>query len=874
MTSSVVIESAERPWVGDGLTAAEAAARLVRDGPNALPTAGPRSTWAILLDVVREPMFLLLLACGGLYIVLGDIGDALMLVGFVVVVIVITLIQQRRTERALEALRDLSSPRALVVRDGVRTRVAGHDVVPGDLLVIAEGDRVAADAVLLSGSNVAVDESLLTGESVPVGKQPVAPGTPAPTVMGAAGGDGSSYLFSGTLMVGGAGLARVLGTGASTALGRIGAALARVVEEPTRIQKETSKVVRRLATIGLACAAFVAVAYALTHDGDWLHGLLAGLTLAMAILPEELPVMLVIFLGLGAWRLAQQKVLTRRVPAIETLGAATVLCVDKTGTLTENRMALVVLAVDDQTTDLRGQPHSPLPETFHALVEYAALASHLEPFDPMEKAIRETLQRLLASTEHVHPEWELVDEYPLSPELLAMSRVWRSTGARTYAIAAKGAPEAIVDLCHLPAEQREAIAARVTALAEGGLRVLGVARAAAPLAPLPEHQHAFEFEYLGLLGLADPVRPAVPGALAESRTAGVRTLMITGDHPATAMAIARQIGLDTSAGNLTGADLEALSPEALSVRLRTTNVFCRVSPDHKLRLVEALKANGEITAMTGDGVNDAPALKAAHIGIAMGGRGTDVARESASLVLLDDDFTSIVRAIRLGRRIYDNLKKAIGFTLAVHVPIVGLSIMPVLFGWPLVLQPVHILFLQLIIDPTCSIVFEVEKEDADTMTRPPRPLTARLFDADTLWVGLLQGVLITGLVTAASRLGAGDPDTARALAFVSLVLASLALIAANRSRTRTAWAMLGTRNAALGWIAGGTLGVLGLLMAIPALRSIFGFGALAPGQYALALGVAVGSLIGCEIVKRLVPVRGAAGGRTPNSPTGSDQRRS
>jgi Ca2+-transporting ATPase len=471
------------------------------------------------------------------------------------------------------------------------------------------------------------------------------------------------------------------------------------------------------------------------------------------------------------------------------------------------------------------------------------------------------LQRLLASTEHVHPEWELVDEYPLSPELLAMSRVWRSTETRAYAIAAKGAPEAIVDLCHLPGERRERIAARVTALAEGGLRVLGVARAVCSATPLPEHQHAFEFEYLGLLGLADPVRPAVPGALAESRTAGVRTLMITGDHPATAMAIARRIGLDTSAGHLTGADLEALSSEALATRLRRVNVYCRVSPDHKLRLVEALKANGEITAMTGDGVNDAPALKAAHIGIAMGGRGTDVARESASLVLLDDDFTSIVRAIRLGRRIYDNLKKAIGFTLAVHVPIVGLSIMPVLFGWPLVLQPVHILFLQLVIDPTCSIVFEVEKEDPDIMTRPPRPLTARLFDRDTLWVGLLQGVLVTALVTTASRLGATDPDTVRALAFVSLVLSSLALIAANRQRTRTAWAMFGTRNPALGWISGATLVVLATLMAVPTLRSIFGFGALSPGQLALGLGVALGSLIGCEIVKKLVTPGGSTGAK-------------
>jgi Ca2+-transporting ATPase len=837
-----------------GLSAAEAAARLTRYGPNTLPTAGRRSNWTILLDVVKEPMFLLLLACGALYIVLGEMHDALLLIGFVVVVIVITLIQQRRTERALEALRDLSSPRALVVRDGVRVRIAGRDAVPGDVLVVAEGDRVPADAVLLSGGTVAVDESLLTGESAPVGKRALAPGAAVPDAMGAAGGDESPYLYSGTMIVRGGGLAHVIGTGAGTALGRIGAALAKVEEEPTRIQRETARVVRILAVFGVVCSLLVAVLYTLTRGGDWLHGLLVGLTLAMAILPEELPVILTIFLGIGAWRLSRQQVLTRRVPAIETLGTATVLCVDKTGTLTENRMALAVLAVDSTEFDLRANPGAALPEPFHALVEYAALASNREPFDPMEKAIRESLQRLLANTEHVHPAWELVDEYPLSPALLAMSRVWRSPEAHAYAIAAKGAPEAIVDLCHLPADQCDAIAVKVAELAARGLRVLGVASAVFPPSDLPDHQHAFEFGYLGLIALADPVRPAVPGALAESRAAGLRTLMITGDHPATARSIAQQIGLDTGAGFLTGPELDRLDAAALGAAVKRVNVFCRVSPDHKLRLVEALKANGEIVAMTGDGVNDAPALKAAHIGIAMGGRGTDVARESASLVLLDDDFTSIVRALRLGRRIYDNLRKAIRFILAVHVPIVGLSIMPVLFGWPLVLMPVHVLFLQLVIDPTCSVVFEMESEDPDAMTRPPRPLTARLFDADALWVGLLQGVVVMGLVTAASLLGATDAGTLRALAFVSLVLSGLALIAANRSRTRTAWAMRGTRNPALGWITGGTLMGLAAILAIPALRALFGFGALHAGQIALAVTAAGLGLLGCELVKKLVRV--------------------
>ncbi len=840
-----------------GLSAAQAADLLRTVGPNELAAARPRTALQIAWGVATEPMFLLLVACGVIYLLLGDPGEAAMLLGFVVIVMGITLVQQRRTERALDALRDLSSPRALVLRDGRRVRVAGREVVPGDVMEVAEGDRVAADAVLLSGMNVAVDESLLTGESVTVRKASAEGDTV--TAMGPPGGDDRPWLFSGTLVVQGKGLARVVATGAQTELGRIGRALEARAPEPTRVQRETGQVVRRIAVAGGVLSLLVALVYALTRD-DWLNGLLVGVTMAMALLPEELPVVLTIFLGFGAWRIGQRRVLTRRVPALEMLGAATVLCVDKTGTLTTNRMRMAVACVGDREQALAGQGPAALDESVHTLVEFAVLASQRDPVDPMERAIRDAGLAALEGTEHLHADWTLVDEYPLSRALLAMSRVWRSPSQDRYVIAAKGAPEAIVDLCHLDAEAAAAVLAQTGAMAARGLRVLGVARAGFDAGALPDHQHRFAFELLGLIGLADPVRDGVPEAVAECRQAGIRVVMITGDYPATALAIGERIGLRTGNGAVTGAELDTLSDEALRARLAGTDVFCRVSPEQKLRLVDTLKAQGEVVAMTGDGVNDAPALKAAHIGIAMGGRGTDVAREAASLVLLDDDFGSIVAAVRLGRRVFDNLGKAIAYVVAVHVPIAGLSMIPVLFGWPLVLMPVHILFMELIIDPACSIVFEAEPEEDDVMRRPPRAADARLFERRLLLRALIQGMCLLAVALVVHQAGMrlyGDADTARAMAFVVLVLGNLGLILSERSQTRGLLQTIAARNAPLWWVAGAAVAFLGLVVGVAPVRALFHFGALDAHAVGLAALAAVAALILFEGVKRAMPLRRA-----------------
>jgi len=820
-----------------GLSEDEAARRLALDGYNELPSARPRGLLAIALSVVREPIFLLLLACGGVYLLLGDAREAAMLLGFVFVVVALTLFQERKTERALEALRDLSSPRALVIRGAEQRRIPGREVVRGDVVVLSEGDRVPADAVLASCTNLAVDESLLSGESVPVGK---APGQGEGTEMGRPGGEHTPFVFSGTLVVQGKGIARVLATGGRTETGRIGKALATLEEEPTRIQRDTAVVVKRVAGVGLVLAAIVAAAYGATR-GDWLNGLLVGITLAMAILPEELPVVLTVFLGLGAWRISKRRVLTRRVPAVEMLGATTVLCVDKTGTVTQNRMTLVSLGVGDAVYQV-GERGPALPEHFHELLEFSVLASHRDPFDPMERAIRAAGLELLAATEHLHTDWALVEEYPLSPELLAMSRVWRSPDLQHYVVAAKGAPEAIVDLCHLDTGAADAVFRQVDRFARSGLRVLGIAKAGFRETQLPAIQHDFEFEFLGLVGLLDPVRSGVPEAISEAREAGIRVIMITGDHPETALNIARQIGLRSAGGAMTGAELDGLDDRQLQARLPLVNIFCRVAPEQKLRLVNALKAKGEVVAMTGDGVNDAPALKAAHIGIAMGGRGTDVAREAAALVLLDDDFSSIVEAIKVGRRIFDNLRKAVAFLVSAHVPIVGLSIVPVLMGWPLILMPIHILFLQLIIDPACSLVFEAEPEEPGIMRRPPRPSDASLFERGQLLRGVAQGliliIVLLGLYAFTLHGSDGDPH-ARALAFASLVVASLALILANRSWSRSIRDAFRGANVALWWVIAGALIFLALALHVPILREAFRFSPLHAGDLLILLLVAV-----------------------------------
>lgn len=860
------------PNTAVGLSEQSAIARLKDDGYNELPSAQSRNLLSIAWSTIQDPIFVLLVGGGVIYWILGDLQEALILLGFVCFITGISLYQEGKTEHALEALRDLSSPRALVIRDGERKRIAGREVVRGDFLVLAEGDRVSADAIVLSCSNLSTDESLLTGESLPVRKV-TAVGN---VEMARPGGDELPFVYSGTLVVQGQGIAQVKAIGAQTEMGKIGKALQKIKPETTPLQQEMNRLVSRLFGIALSLCVAIVVIYGLTTR-DWLKGVLAGITLAMAILPNEFPVVVTIFLALGAWRISQNHVLARRASAVETVGSATVLCVDKTGTLTQNQMAVQQLlaynqAETSQPYDLGLHSSEALPEAVHQLVEFCILASQRDPFDPMEKAFKQLGSRYLAHTEHLHSDWKLLREYPLSPHLLAMSHVWESADRKLYEVAAKGAPEAIADLCHFTPQQQKIMAAQVSAMASQGLRVLGVAKASLVGAPppflpphpslnpnhLPEKQHDFPFQFIGLVGLSDPVRPTVKAAIQECYTAGIRVVMITGDYPETAQTIARQVGLMQMGAVVTGAELDGMSDAELEQRIQSTNIFARAVPEHKLRLVNALKSKGEVVAMTGDGVNDAPALKAAQIGIAMGERGTDVARESAALVLLDDDFSSIVQAVKLGRRIFDNLRKAMSYLIAIHIPIAGMSLIPVLFKLPLVLLPVHVAFLHLIIDPACSIVLEAEPAEATVMKRPPRNPKEPLFGKKTLSLAVLQGcgilaiVLVIFIVTLYRKQGEFD---ARALTFTTLILANLGLILSEGSTSRLSFKILKSPNPALWWVIGGGLLFLALVLYVPFLRHLFSFSFLHPIDLAICLGGGLISLLWFEMLKQATKTR-------------------
>ena len=722
---------------------------------------------------------------------------------------------------------------------GSAVRLSAKDLVQGDVISIAEGERVPADAMLLDATSMRADESLLTGESVPVRKRAGA----ADAVDVVPGGDDSPHVWAGSLIVGGSGTALVTATGPRTAIGRIGKSLGTVEAASAPLQLQMRRLVWFFAALGIGASVVLAVVYGLLH-GQWLQAVLAGITLAMATLPQEFPLVLTIFLVLGAWRLSRHHVLARRSAAIEALGTATLLCTDKTGTLTQNRMSVATLKAGDSTLAI-GEQTPALPEPFHELVEFAILASRPDPFDPMERAFHRLGQTYLAHTEHLHANWELVQNYPLQPELLAMSQAWRVRAGDAHVISAKGAPEAVADLCHLGAVELEAIRQDVARMAAEGLRVLAVAKGVHAKPGWPESQHDFDFTFLGLVGLADPLRPGVREAVAACQTAGIGIAMITGDHPETALAIARQAGI--ASGNvLTGQEMAALDDTALRQRVADARVFARVMPEQKLRLVQAFAANGEVVAMTGDGVNDAPSLKAAHIGVAMGGRGTDVAREAAALVLLDDDFTSLVAAIRLGRRIDDNLRKAFAYILAVHVPIAGMSLIPVLLGWPLLLGPVHVVFLEMIIDPASSIVFETEPEDAGIMSRPPRPPGAPLFALTLLLRGLVQGIVVLAaalLVFLANANGPGGEAAARAMAFVTLVLGNLGLVLTNKGLESGAIQALLKPNRALWIVVAIVLPALALALVIPELRHLFGFAPLRLWQVTIAVLAAAGSFL-------------------------------
>ena len=833
-----------------GLSTEEARARQARVGLNLLTQHERRGWLQVMGSVLSEPMFLLLLVAAGLYLVLGDLGEGLLLSAFAILSLALVIWQEHRSARALDALRELAAPQVRVWRDGRPCVIAARDLVPGDVIAVAEGERVTADAVLREAATLSADESLLTGESAPVHKRSAA---------GAADtAEAISRLHAGTLVVAGQGVAEVIAIGADTAMGRIGASLADIDLAPTPLQRQLRQLVRWLALGALGVSSLLVVWYGL-RAGDWVQGLLAGIALAMAMLPEEFPMVLAVFLALGAWRLARMQVLARRPAVVEALGAATVLCVDKTGTLTENRMrvhSLVVMTPDAGNAQVQALP-SPtdpaLPDTAHGLLEYAMLASQRGGIEPMDAALYLQGDASLAGTDRLHPRWRMAQAHGITPDLMAVTQVWVGEDG-LHRVAAKGAPEAIADLCRLSPAAREALREQAQALATRGLRVLAVAQGQDRMQPAP-HPRENHFTLRGLVAFEDPLRASVPEAVAQAHRAGIAVVMITGDHPATALAIAAQAGIDVQAGVLTGHQLQDMDDAALAQAVRQVRVYARVTPQDKLRLVQAMDRNGEVVAMTGDGVNDAPALKAAHIGIAMGVRGTDVAREAASVVLLDEDFGRIVEGVRLGRRIDDNLRKVMTYIIAIHVPIAGLALLPLLFGLPPLMLPVHVVVTEMIIDPVCSLVFENAPQARGLMERPPRAANAPLVNRSLMLRAAAQGAGLLGVALSAYALALGaqlPTDEARTLAFVALTAGNLSMVAVNAGTGLSVRELAGAAFRPLQLVTALATGLMVMAITVPPVRDLMKFAI--PSAGALA-GVLAAVAVVSALAWRLQPRR-------------------
>ncbi len=825
-----------------GLSSAQAKQLQQHYGKNQLTPQKKENFLHKVLHIILEPMFLLLIVAAIIYFILGEPRDGAIMLIFVIGIISIDVIQEWKTDKTLNALKSLSAPHVTVIRDGKETVIASTDLVPGDLMLIHEGVKIPADGVLVKCSDLCVEESSLTGEAEGVWKVTFENAEPAEDYWR------KDYCYAGTLVTQGTGTVLVDKIGAETEYGKIGKNVAEAPDEPTPLQKQTGRLVKTCAGIaGILFALVGVVTYYNIPDhelGDRLiESVLSGITLAMAMIPEEFPVILTVFLSMGAWRLAKKQSLVRKLPSVETLGSVSVLCVDKTGTITMNRMTV------QETWAPDGDENT--------LIETMGLGCETDAYDPMEKAMLAYCDSCGISKEHLFC-GELISEFAFTNELKMMGHVWRRDGR--IVIAAKGSPERILTICNMTEAEREIAEHKIIRMSQEGLRVIAVA-ASAPESDnqIPSSITECRLKFCGLIGLADPPRESVKADIAICRGAGIRVVMITGDNGITAASIAKKIGMEHSDNIITGDMLNQMSDGELRQAVKDVSIFSRVVPQHKMRIVKAFKENGEIVAMTGDGVNDAPALKYADIGIAMGKRGSEVSREAADLILMDDNFTTIVETIRDGRRIYDNIRKAVGYVFTIHIPIAFTALLaPVLGVAPvaLMLLPLHVVLLELLIDPTCSIVLERQPAEKDIMTRRPRNPQVKLLDLRILMKSIIQGLAIF-----AASFGvyytvlAGNPANAlvaRSMGLCIIMLSNLFLVQVNSSDRDFVFQSVSrlAKDGVMWAVNIGTLLMLAIILYTP-LSSILKLAPLTAGQFFASTGIAAVAVLWYEVVKQI-----------------------
>lgn len=825
-----------------GLSEVEAKASGLANGYNVMETSHPPVLWGILRDLAKEPMVLLLLVASSLYFVTGNVGDGIFLAVAILLVAAISLYQDQRSRNALEKLKVFTQPSCKVIRGGEVRLLKGEELVMGDVVIVEEGNSIVADGQVLQSHDFSVNESILTGESLAVYK----------------GTEGEvASVYAGTTVVSGMAIVRVSGIGSGTRIGQIGKRLGEVSTEKTPLEGQINDFVRKMVIAGVVVFVVVWVinyfqSYALVES------LLRSLTLAMSILPEEIPVAFTTFMALGAWRLMKLGIVVKQMKTVEALGSATVICTDKTGTITENKMQLAEVYVSSAVRAAhKGQAAAEL-----ALLRTAMFASEPIPFDPMEHALHEAYQKRAPVDER--PDYTLVHEYPLEGKPPMMTHVFAHQDGQRI-IAAKGAPEALLGLAPLDATERAEAEQALHQLAQSGYRVLGVGLGDWAGEAYPSQQQQLPFRFMGLVAFYDPPKANIGQVFESFYAAGIQVKIITGDNAATTGSIARQVGFRGAAQTMNGEDLMQLDEAGLREKVKSVQIFTRMFPEAKLRIINALKANGEIVAMTGDGVNDGPALKAAHIGIAMGKKGSEIAKEAASLILADDDLARMVDAVAMGRKIYGNLKKAIQYIISIHIPIILTVFIPLALGWrfPHIFSPIHVIFMELIMGPTCSIVFENEPMEKNTMQQVPRPLSKTFFRGRELLISVVQGLMITGGSLLAYHYAVahgGDEAQTRTMVFCTLLTANVVLTLVNRSFYYSAFSSLRNRNRLLGLVIGITVCLGALLLFWAPLREFFAFAPLSKEAYWISMGLGIVSVGWFEVLKWIWRLRTASAG--------------